>query len=134
MKLNKIRHIFTSLKNQPPEIQENPLRIKKHYIHQSFINYIVKRVDNFLSDSKDSMEISDASKILDENFDKKEKGVSPLSDEESCRLNTNQDATSFNALSSPGQRKSHKNSTLRSPRLTTASLSFKQLDPIKINP
>ena len=56
-KLNKIRHVFLGLKNQPATIQENPLRLNKnHYIQSSFMNYLVKKVDNFQSDSKDSID------------------------------------------------------------------------------
>ena len=56
LKVNKIRQIFSNIKNQPAEIAENPLRVKSEQIHESFMNLIVKRVDNFLSDSKDSIE------------------------------------------------------------------------------
>ena len=56
LKLNKIRQIFTTLKNQPAEIPENPLRVKNTYVNESFLNLLAKRVDNFLSDSKDSID------------------------------------------------------------------------------
>ena len=64
-KLNKIRHVFLGLKNQPAEIPENPLRLyKNHYIQESFMTHIVKKIDNFQSDSKDSID------EIDSNFSK----------------------------------------------------------------
>lgn len=55
-KVNKIRQVFMTIKNQPAEIPENPLRVKNESIHEGFIKLISKRVDNFLSDSKDSID------------------------------------------------------------------------------
>lgn len=48
MKVGKIHQIFTGIKNQPAEIPENPLRVKNDTVnYESFMNLIVKRVDNF---------------------------------------------------------------------------------------
>ena len=46
-KVTKIRNVFTTIKNQPAEIPENPLRVKNEITHDGFIKLISKRVDNF---------------------------------------------------------------------------------------
>ena len=36
-KVTKIRQVFTSIKNQPAEIPENPLRVKNEETHEHFL-------------------------------------------------------------------------------------------------
>ena len=55
-KVTKIRNVFTTIKNQPAEIPENPLRVKNEITHDGFIKLISKRVDNFQCESNDSID------------------------------------------------------------------------------